>query len=83
MIQEHADKETDDYGRRVMQQRRVKIGTHLKSTYNTFMKNFPETAPEKIKKREHCNRDQYYRKNPLRAISSITERTLYHEDYEP
>jgi DnaJ-domain-containing protein 1 len=57
LMQEHVDQETNELGRRVMKQRRVRIGTKHRSTYQTFMKNFPETAPDKIKKTEHCNRD--------------------------
>jgi hypothetical protein len=65
-----------------MRQRRVRINPTIKSSYNASWKNHCETAPHKIKPKLSMNMEQEHRKNPLRALSSITDKTLYRADFE-
>ena len=65
-----------------MRQRRVRINPAIKSSYNASWKNHCETAPHKIKPKLSMNMEQEHRKNPLRALSSITDKTLYGHDFE-
>ena len=82
LIREHEKVETNEVGRRVMRQRRVRIPAAIKSTYHSAWKNHVETAPHKIKPKLSMNLEQEHRKHPLRAVSSITaDDTLYKHDF--
>lgn len=83
LINSHQRQETNELGRRVMRQRRVKIPTTTRSSYNAFFKNHPETTPHKIKPKLSMNLELEHRKNPLRAVSSLTtENSLYKKEFD-
>lgn len=66
-----------------MRQRRVKIPATIRSSYNKYFKNYPESAPHKIKPKMSINLDQEHKRNPLRAVSSITlESSIYRNDFD-
>lgn len=75
--------ETNEVGKRVMKQRRVRIPCTTRSSYQSAWKNHPETAPHKIRPKLSMNLEQEHRRNPLRAVSSITaENSLYRVDFD-
>lgn len=66
-----------------MRKRRIFIPAISRSTYDNSFKNYTETAPHKIRPKLYINLEQEHRRNPLRAVSSITaENSLYRVDFD-
>lgn len=55
LIRDHQEVETNELGKRVMRQRRVRIPCTTRSSYAASWKNHPETTPNKIKPKLSMN----------------------------